>query len=85
MNSCTDPVTSNREWRYRFESLERQHTLGSTMHCERDLAVSKQWEAAAASEPENPAARLTAKGDNGPTSSSNLNDNKVMVKKDKVI
>lgn len=60
-----------------IQSLVRRYTLGSTMHCERDLAVSKPWEAAAASEPENPAARLTAKGDNGPTSSSDLDYIKV--------
>lgn len=48
------------------------HTFGRTVHCVLVLAVSKPWEAAAATEPETPAARLTAKGDNGPTSSFNL-------------
>lgn len=47
--------------------------MGNTIHCDRLLAVSKEWEAAAATEPENPAARLTAKGDNGPISLSDLN------------
>ena len=44
------------------------------MHCVRVFAVSKQWEAAAATEPENPAATLTAKGDSGPISSSDLSE-----------
>ena len=48
--------------------------MGSTVHCDRVFAVSKQWEAAAATEPEKPAARLTAKGDSGPISSSVLSE-----------
>uniref|UniRef100_A0A7C9F8Z2 Uncharacterized protein n=1 Tax=Opuntia streptacantha TaxID=393608 RepID=A0A7C9F8Z2_OPUST len=36
------------------------------MHWDRVLEVSKTWEAAAATAPENPAAMLTAKGDGGP-------------------
>lgn len=51
---------------------EENHTFGSTRHCDRHFAVSKEWDAAAAIEPENPAARLTAKGCNGPISSSEL-------------
>lgn len=50
----------------------KKHTLGSTVHCDRLLAVSKQWDAAAAIEPENPAARQTDKGESGPISSSDL-------------
>lgn len=52
--------------------IEENYTFGSTRHCDRHLAVSKEWDAAAAIEPENPAARLTAKGCNGPISSSEL-------------
>ena len=47
-------------------------TFGSITHCARVLAVSKLWDAAAAMAPENPAAMLTATGDKGPTSSSEL-------------
>lgn len=46
--------------------------MGSTVHCDRHLAVSKQWDAAAAMEPENPAARLTDRGESEPTSSLDL-------------
>lgn len=59
----------------------RRHTLGSTTHCDRLFAVSKQWEAAAATEPENPAARLTPKGDKGPISSSDLSESNYYKKK----
>lgn len=52
------------------------HTFGSTVHCDLLLVVSKLWEAAAATEAENPAVRLTVKGDNGPTSSFNLGQDK---------
>lgn len=52
--------------------LVKHHTLGKTVHCDRLLVVSKGWEAAAAITPETPAARVTALGDNGPTSLSLL-------------
>lgn len=57
-------------------------TLGITIHCDRDLAVSKQWEPAAATTPENPAARLTARGSKGPTSSLYLPESAIRKKKD---
>lgn len=57
--------------------------MGSTTHCDRIFAVSKQWEAAAAILPENPAARLTAKGDRGPISSSDLSESNFTSRKRK--
>lgn len=48
-------------------------TFGNITHCARVLAVSKLCDAAAATAPENPAARLMATGDKGPISSSELN------------
>lgn len=44
------------------------------MHCDRLLVVSKPCETAAAKAPETPAEKLTATGDNGPTSLSYLTD-----------
>lgn len=58
----------------RTDMLDKHHTLGKTVHCDRVLAVSNPWEAAAASDPETPAARLTAIGDTGPTSLLFLNN-----------
>lgn len=52
-------------------------TLGTTTHWDRVFAVSKGWEAAAAMAPENPAARLEARGETGPTSLIDLNNIKI--------
>lgn len=60
---------SLRRW---INERNTRGTLGSTVHNERHFAVSKKWETAPATEPENPAARLTAKGETGPTSSFTL-------------
>ena len=50
----------------------KHYTLGKIVHCDRLLVVSNPCETAAAKAPETPAERLTATGDNGPTSLSYL-------------
>ena len=42
------------------------------MHCDLVLAVSKQWDATAARDPEKPAAREVARGETAPISSIEL-------------
>lgn len=55
-----------------LKAVKYKLTLGITVHCERLLAVSNVCEAAAATTPEKPAARLEAKGGTGPASSKFL-------------
>ena len=55
-----------------LKPVKYKTTLGVTVHCERVLAVSNVCEAAAATTPEKPAARLEAKGGTGPASSKFL-------------
>ena len=69
------PILGNlQNWSWCWSFIKNEfNTFGTTTHCDRPFAVSKVWEAAAATEPENPAAMLAAKGDTVPISSYALN------------
>jgi len=56
--------------------VQTGQTLGTTVHSERLLAVSNVCEAAAATAPAKPAAKLEAKGGTGPASSRFLKNGK---------
>ena len=56
--------------------VQTGQTLGTTVHSERLLAVSNVCEAAPATAPAKPAAKLEAKGGTGPASSRFLKSGK---------